>query len=161
MLGARMWFLFVILVIVLLLVFPRQVLPILVATAILLGAGGGWYWWQHRQLQAELDAVEVAVVYDPAECPAETPLLVTIVNGSTRNASNIQWQFSARRSGYRGELTGGWTVIHVLDQVLPAGQQYRQCYVAPRPNEHVVRRDADELANLTLSIRNKRVTFAE
>lgn len=156
-----MWFLFVLLVIVLLLVFPRQVLPILVTTALLLGGGGGWYWWQSHQLQVELDAVEVSVTYDSAECSAETPLLVTIVNGSTRNATNIEWQFSARRSGYRGELTGGWTSVHILDQVLPAGEEYRKCYPAPRPNEHVVRREADELANLELGIRNKRVAFAE
>jgi hypothetical protein len=161
LLGARMWVLFVLLVIVLLLVFPRQILPILVGAAVLLGGVGGWYFWDARQLAQYQEAVLVDVAYAPEDCSPARPLRLTIQNESPLTVARVQWQFSARRAGYRGELTGGWTTVYAVDEPLDEGQTYQQCYAAPQPTEHVVKRDSDELENLVLGIRDKQVTFVD
>ena len=155
-----MWILFVLLVVVLLLVFPRQVLPILAGAALLVGVGGGWHWWQERERKVFEEAVEMEVAYAPDTCSPAERLQLRIVNRAPRVLARVEWQFSARRAGYRGELTGGWTKTYVLEPMLAQGEEYLGCYAAPQPNEHVVRRAADELENLQLGIRNRRLTFA-
>lgn len=156
-----MWIILALIVIVLLFVFPRVTLPLL-AVAIVIGAfiGAGHYRERQRQLDDEA-AVVMAVRYDPVACSAGQPLRVDISNGSGRSIARIEWVFSARRPGYRGELTGSWLEEYGYDGPVGAGAALQLCFPAPAIDEYAVNRDADRPENLELGIRSRRIVFGQ
>jgi hypothetical protein len=154
-----MWIVLALIVVVLLFVFPRVILPVL-AVALIAGtiAGVGYFRERQRQLDSEA-AVAMVVRYDAAACSDQQPLSVVISNASERTIASIAWVFSARRQGYRGELTGPWLKEYRHDGPLAPGAQLQLCYPAPAIGEYAFSRDADRLENLALGIRSRRVLF--
>lgn len=156
----RMWFFLIVLVIVLLFVFPRKILPILTISVLLALSAGGYHYYSVQQESDKLEALEIGVQYAPDACSAARPLQVNIANHSALTVEAVSWVFSARRQGYRGELTGAWLQSHRIDGPLAPGASLSVCYPAPEPAEHAVRRDADRPENLVLGIRSHEVDFA-
>ena len=156
-----MWFLFTLAVVLLLFAFPRQMSVILAVGALIGSVAGGFYLWEKRKLTAQESAVEITVVYDAQQCDPAEPLLVTISNRSATAVVRTEWVFSARRPGYRGELTGGWLKAYASDKVIAPGQQQKACYPAPKPGQHAVQRTSDDPAMLELGIRSRQISFAE
>jgi hypothetical protein len=156
-----MWFLFTLAVVLLLFAFPRQMSVILAIGALIGTVAGGFYLWEKRKLTAQESAVEITVVYDPEQCGPAAPLLVTIDNRSGTAVARAEWVFSARRPGYRGELTGGWLKAYASDNEIAPGQQQTVCCPAPKPGQHAVQRTSDDPAMLDLGIRSRQISFAE
>jgi hypothetical protein len=156
-----MWFLFTLAVVLLLFAFPRQMSVVLAVGALIGAVLGGYYLWEKRKFTAEESAVEMTVVYDAQQCDEAEPLLVTISNRSSTAVARVEWVFSARRPGYRGELTGGWLKAYASDKLIAPGQQRKICYPAPKPGQHAVQRKTDDPAMLELGIRSRQISFVE
>jgi hypothetical protein len=156
-----MWFLFTLAVVLLLFAFPRQMSIVLALSALVGGVIGGYFLWQQQQLAAEEDAVEISVGYDLDQCDRAKPLRVTIVNGSKRLVERVEWVFSARRPGYRSELTGDWLAVYSTDEAIAAGQQLVICHAAPQLGQHAVQRETDDPSRLELGIRSRKIQFAD
>lgn len=155
-----MWVLLAVLLVLLLFAFPRKMSVVLAVT---LGVGvisGVFYNVQQRELVAHRKAVKLEVRYDIVACTASRPLLVSIHNLSPLTVSRIEWVFSARRPGYRGELTGPWLNTYSLDGPFAAGAQQSHCYAAPQPGEHALKRESDDPKNLEIGIRSRQISFA-
>lgn len=156
-----MWFLFVLAVVVLLFLFPRQMSVVLGAAAVIGVVIGIWYYLKHKQYAQEEAAVQISVLYDPRQCSPEQPLLVTIRNQASLPVVGVEWVFSARRPGYRSELTGDWLRVFSIEEVIAPGQARESCHPVPQKSVHVVQRSADDPANLQIGIRSRQVRFAE
>ena len=154
-----MWFLFALGVVVLLFMFPRPMLGVLGVGAVVGLIIGGLLYRESRLLANREEAVSVTVYYGPGECSVREPLVVDILNGSSATLSKISWVFSAKRAGYRGELTGGWLKEYSFDEELPPGGSRRVCYPPPDLGVYAANREADKVENLSLGIRSKRVSF--
>ena len=158
--GMNMWFLFTLLVVILLFLFPRPMAIVLGVGAVVGAVAGGFYYFQTRDMAAQLKAVDVAVAYDPAQCTETEPLLITVSNGSDYTVSRVDWVFSARRPGYRSEMTGAWLKPQMMEESVAPGSQWVGCYRAPTPPAHAVQRQADHPSNLLIGIRERQVSFA-
>ncbi len=155
-----MWFLFTFAVVALLFMFPRQMVRILAASAVVGLAIGGYFYWEKHQMDGQRGAVSVTVNYDGESCSEAEPLLVTIVNGSSYPIARVDWVFSARRPGTRAELTGGWLQRYSSEQKISPGQQFTGCYPAPRPGKHATRNLGNDPSQLELGIRSRTIVFA-
>jgi hypothetical protein len=160
LLGTRMWILFVVVTLILLLIFPRRILPIVVAAVLFAGGLGGYIYWSELALRKRQDLVVVSVQYAPSACSNEQPLQVQVQNNSELTVVRVQWVFSARRPGYRGELTGAWQKVYATDEALAPGDAYIGCFAAPLKGVHSVQRQSDSIENLELGIRSKELEFA-
>jgi hypothetical protein len=156
-----MWVLFVLAVVGLLFIFPRQMVRILGASAVVAAAVGGFFFWEKYQREQQVEAVQMSVSYDPVACSADKPLRVSVDNGAKYAVAQLKWVFSARRPGYRASLTGDWLNEHTAGEVIAAGEQWVGCYPAPQPRKHAAQRDTDDPAKLELGIRSRQVVFAE
>lgn len=156
-----MWFLFTLLVVILLFLFPKPMSVVLGVAAVVGAVVGLVYHFQSRDMAAQREAVELSVRYDPAQCPEHKPLLVSVSNQSDFVVQRLDWVFSARRPGYRSELTGDWLRPQSMAEEIPAGSVWTGCFAAPDPSEHTFQRQTDHPSKLEIGIRNSEITFAE
>lgn len=156
-----MWFLFTLLIIVLLFLFPKPMSIVLCVAAIVGAIGGLFYYFQHKSMKDELAAVELTVRYAPLECPEERPLLVEVNNRSSLEVIQVDWVYSARRPGYRSEMTGEWLLPRTLRESVQPGSSFASCFTAPQPPAHASGRQADHPSHLDIGIRESTVLFGE
>jgi hypothetical protein len=84
--------------------FPRAAGYILLAAAVLLGGWALYEWIENRRTLAEEEKVTIAASFDPGACTAETPVLATAKNGSSRHILSIRFDISVKRRGYSNEI---------------------------------------------------------
>ena len=154
-----MWILFVLSVVILLFAFPRQMSVVLAVAAVVGAVAGAYYYFQQREAVRIESAVAITARHDLQQCPEESPLRVVIDNQSPETVERVDWVFSARRPGYRSELTGGWLKPFRSDESIEPGAEWSGCFPAPTPPEHVVKRKADDPANLEIGIRSHEIHF--
>lgn len=130
---------------VLLLRFPRIMLPIsgaVAALALVVAAVMGVRHWHNAN---QVDQLHTSVAYQPDQCEFGSPLRVLIENRSDRTATEIRWQLTATQPDYNTNLLD----ISVADasyqsnQALPPGQQWQGCYRVPRLRSGVQAADLD------------------
>lgn len=84
---------------ILLIRYPSKALPISLAALIGLGLVASWVLWQESRETRHLAHLELRLVYDPQDCPANRPLALTLKNGSTAALLELRWQIAAYRPG--------------------------------------------------------------
>lgn len=118
---------------VLLLRFPRPMLPIsaaLLALALLVAAVLGIRYWHASNLT---DQLQTSAAYQPERCDFGKPLRVVIDNRSARTATQIRWQLTATQPGFNTNLLdiSITEAIYHTDQALAPGEQWQGCYSVP------------------------------
>jgi hypothetical protein len=109
--------------------FPRAAGYILLAAVILLGGWALYEWLDNRRNLAEEEKVTIAVSFNTAACPAETPVLARVVNGSSRFIQSVRFDIAVKRRGYSNEI--GRLSRLLDDQPMAAGAESRFCYALP------------------------------
>ncbi|WP_079200938.1 multidrug transporter [Pseudomonas sp. CC6-YY-74] len=84
---------------VLLIRYPSKALPISLAALIGLGLVASWVLWQESREMRHLAHMQLRLVYDPQNCPANRPLALTLKNGSDAALLELQWEIAANRPG--------------------------------------------------------------
>ena len=84
---------------ILLIRYPSKALPISLAALIGLGLVASWVLWQESRETRHLAHLQLRLVYDPQDCPANRPLALTLKNGSTAALLELRWQIAAYRPG--------------------------------------------------------------
>jgi hypothetical protein len=123
------WLVAVLVFLVPLVFFPRAAGYILLAAVVLLG---GWALYEsmaNRRTLAEEDKVTIAASFDPAACPAETPVLAKVSNGSSRFVQSVRFDIAVKRRGYSNEI--GRLSRLLDDQPMAVGTESRNCYALP------------------------------
>ncbi|MGE0239270.1 MAG: hypothetical protein AB7F09_13330 [Parvibaculaceae bacterium] len=131
--------------------FPRAAAYILLAAVVLLGGWALYEWMENRRSLAEEEKVTVAASFDPAACPAETPVLAKVLNGSSRFVQSVRFDIAVKRRGYSNEI--GRLSRLLDDQPMAAGAESQYCYALPVLIPPVEPRE------LEFSIPQKFVTF--
>ncbi|WP_324733462.1 multidrug transporter [Pseudomonas paeninsulae] len=84
---------------VLLIRYPSKALPISLAALIGLGLVASWVLWQESREMRHLAHMQLRLVYDPQNCPANRPLALTLKNGSDAALLELHWKIAANRPG--------------------------------------------------------------
>ena len=84
---------------VLLIRYPSKALPISLAALIGLGLVASWVLWQESRETRHLAHLQLRLVYDSQNCPANRPLALTLKNGSSAALLELRWQIAAYRPG--------------------------------------------------------------
>jgi len=83
----------------LLLRYPRKALPVsLAALAGLAIVAASVAWLDNREAE-QLARLELRLVYDPAQCPADRPLQLTLLNGNDVPLTELAWRIAAYAPG--------------------------------------------------------------
>lgn len=120
--------------VVLLLRFPRIMLPVSGAVAALALVAAAIFGVRHWYSGNLADQLHTSAAYQPEQCEFGKPLRIVIDNRSDRTATNIRWQLVATQPEYNTNLLD----ISVTDatyqtsQALPSGEQWQGCYRVPR-----------------------------
>jgi hypothetical protein len=123
------WLIAAVVFLVPLVFFPRAAGYILAAAAILLGGWALFEWIDNQRTLAEEEKVLIAASFDPAACPADTPVLATTKNGSSRPVLSVRFDISVKRQGYSNEI--GRLSRLLDDQPIAPGAESRYCYALP------------------------------
>lgn len=118
---------------ILLVRFPRVMLPtsgIVIVIALLLAAAVGVWQWRHER---QVNRLEITVRYLPEACEFGKPIQVSINNASSHTTRQVSWQLSATQPNYNTNLldVGITASTYHMNQPLPVGEQWLQCYSAP------------------------------
>ncbi|WP_172147702.1 multidrug transporter [Pseudomonas tumuqii] len=84
---------------ILLIRYPSKALPISLVALIGLGLVASWVLWQESRETRHLAHLQLRLVYDPQNCPANRPLALTLQNGSSAALLELRWQIAAYRPG--------------------------------------------------------------
>lgn len=123
-----LWLIVFAAVLVLLLrLWPKGLWLVLVCAALLAAV----VLFRQKQAAEELASVDMGVAYDAALCPAERPLLVTIVNNGDTPLDRVLFSVQARRPGYSGELTPYTYRQYDSTRILEPGDSHSACYRIP------------------------------
>lgn len=118
-------------VLLLLCIFPRQMIAIgAVVTVLALFIAGYWF-FEDRSAKRDQVAVVIGVEYSTSgDCGRDYPLRVSIVNLSDKVVERAQWQFVARLSGHSSNLVQRESFIH-SDRILRPGESAVLCFSLP------------------------------
>lgn len=109
--------------------FPRAAGYILAAAAVVLGGWALYEWVENRRTLAEEEKVAIMASFDPSACPAETPVLAIISNGSSRPVQSVTFDIAVRRRGFAREI--GRLSRLVDDRPVAPGAESRSCHALP------------------------------
>lgn len=123
------WLLAALVFLVPLVFFPRAAAYILLAAVILLGGWALYEWMENRRTLAEEEKVEIVARFDPAKCPAPTPVLAEVVNGASRSVLSVRFDIAVKRQGYSNEI--GRLSRLLDDQPMDPGARSHYCYSLP------------------------------
>jgi|TARA_R110001583_G_scaffold167075_1_gene319894 hypothetical protein len=122
--------------IILLFAFPKQV-GILIAV-IVIGSGATYLYFeeQDKQRERQIDAVTITITFDKKSCSQEFPLLVSIINGSKNIVEKISWNIGAHKRGHSNNVvdygySSEYSTPYSSDKILNSGQRFSVCYKTP------------------------------
>ena len=126
--DARMWWLALALVLLLIVfVKPRAVWAIL-ALAVLVCAAGALHYFRQEDRKG---AIAVEAAYAPGLCPGDRPMRVSIHNGADVALERVQFSIHARRPGFSTVITPYTYKQNVSDKILEPGERFEGCYPLP------------------------------
>lgn len=123
------WLVAAIVFLVPLIFFPRAAGYILGAAAVILAGWAVYEWMDNARTLAEEEKVTIAAGFDPAACPAATPVLARASNGSSREVLSVRFDIAVKRRGYSNEI--GRLSRLLDDQPMPPGAGTQFCYPLP------------------------------
>ena len=122
--------------IILLIVFPKQV-GILIG-AVVAGIAGIYLYIQAEEdrKQKQRDAVVISVAYDTKACSEEYPLHVSVRNGSKKVVNKVSWSIGAYRQGHSNNVvdygySSEYSTPYSSDKILNPRQGFGLCYKTP------------------------------
>ena len=149
----------VIIGVILLIIFPKQVLSIIGILVLAIVAIIFYSQEQENQRQRAKDRVQVSIKYDTEKCSAEFPLLVVIQNTGNKTVNKVSWNFAAYKPGYSsnvvsyGTSSSSWDTPYSTDKILKKGEVNRLCYRVPSLKGY------HDPAKLNYKITNKSIAF--
>ncbi|MEB0207040.1 multidrug transporter [Pseudomonas sp. CCC3.1] len=84
---------------VLLLRYPGKALPVSLAAVIGLAIVAASVAWLDKREAEQLARLELRIVYDPAHCPADRPLQLTLTNHNKVPLTELGWRIAAYAPG--------------------------------------------------------------
>jgi len=122
--------------IILLFVFPKQVGVLLGVITVGCGVIYLYFEAENRERQKQIDAVTVAVSFSQGSCTSEFPIFVKIKNGSRSVVEKVSWNLSAHKNGYSSNVidygnSGRYSTPYSSDKILNSGQSFSVCYRVP------------------------------
>ncbi|MCU1728441.1 multidrug transporter [Pseudomonas sp. 7P_10.2_Bac1] len=84
---------------VLLLRYPRKALPVSLAAVIGLALVAAFVAWQDNREADQLARLDLRIVYDPTQCPADRPLQLTLSNHNDVPLTELAWRIAAYAPG--------------------------------------------------------------
>jgi len=123
--------------ILLLFAFPRQMLA-LIGCFVLIVAGLIYFiYYQDSQRQKERDLVQLTIKYDEKKCGNKFPLIITVENLGKKIVNRISWNIAAYRPGYSSNVIkygyGSYSSNspYSTDKILKPGEMITFCYQVP------------------------------
>jgi len=123
------WLIAVVVFLIPLIFFPRVAVYILLAAVLLLG---GWAFYEsvdNSWTLAEGEKVTISIGFDPATCPATTPVLARVNNASKWAVRTVTFDIAVKRRGYSNEI--GRLSRLLDDEAMPPGGLSHYCYALP------------------------------
>jgi hypothetical protein len=122
--------------IVLLFAFPKQVGILIGVIVLCAGAAYLYFEEQDKQRERQRDAVAITITFDTQSCSKEFPLLVSIINGSKNIVEKISWNIGAYKKGYSNNVidygySSESSMPYSSDKILNSGQRLSVCYKTP------------------------------
>jgi len=127
----------VIIGVILLIMFPKQIGVLIAVLLVLLGAIFLYIKLDQDAKKAEKDAVSIEITYGSPACAKEYPLAVNFKNGSKKTVSRIKWNVAAYKPGYSGNVaiygsySSSYDTPYESDRILEPNQSFGLCYTAP------------------------------
>ena len=130
------WVAVVLGVILLIGMFPKQMLGILGVLVLLIATVFLYFQGQADERQREKDSVQVSVKYDEETCNEEFPLFVAVRNTGYNPVNKVSWNLAAYRPGYSSNVISygtdfSWDTPYYTDKILNTGEEIRLCYKVP------------------------------
>jgi hypothetical protein len=145
--------------IILLFVFPKQMGMII--GLVVVGIGGAYFYFEEeaKERKRQRNSVIINISYDLNACSTGYPLHVTINNQSKKRVDKVSWNVGAFRPGYSNNIvdygySGEYDTPYSSDKILNSGQGSGSCYTAP-----AIEGDHDPKI-LSWSVIHKRVEFS-
>jgi len=145
--------------VILLIIFPKQILAILGVLVLAVAAIFFYSQEQENKRQREKDRVQVSVKYDKKNCSEEYPLLIVIRNTGYKPVNKVSWNIAAYRPGYSsnvvsyGTYSSSWNAPYSTDKILKKDETNWLCYKVPTIQGKL------DPATLKYEITNKSVVF--
>ena len=122
--------------IIFLFVFPKQMGILILVTVVGIGATYLYLDAENNNRKKQRDAVTVTVRYDTKSCSKEFPLFVTIKNGSNKTVEKVSWNIGAYKQGYSNNVVdygyySEYSTLYSSDKILNSGQGHAVCYKVP------------------------------
>ena len=118
---------------VLLLRYPRKAFPVSLAALVGLAIVAACVAWQDSREADQLARLDLRIVYDPAQCPADRPLQLTLTNSNDVPLSELSWRIAAYAPGDTVNLADNqYTAPHYRGPgELQAGTSWQDCLPMP------------------------------
>jgi hypothetical protein len=123
--------------IILLFVFPKQVGGLIVVAILGLGAFYLYLQADENARKKQQDSVTVSVLYNLKACSKDYPLHVSIKNDSSKIVDKVSWNIGALKPGYSNNIVDyGYSIEYSTpfssDKILNPNQQHGLCYKVPK-----------------------------
>jgi len=122
--------------IILLFVFPKQV-GILIGVVVV-GCGATYLYFEaeENERKKQIEAVAVTVSFNTKSCSNEFPIYVRIKNGSKKIVEKVSWNIGAYKKGYSNNVvdygySSEYSTPYSSDKILNKGQSFGVCYKVP------------------------------
>ncbi|GGJ82693.1 multidrug transporter [Pseudomonas matsuisoli] len=118
---------------VLLLKYPAKALPVSLAALCALGIVAAVVAWQQTRLDHQLAGLDISLNVDTRQCPATTPLFVTVRNTQDAPLITLSWRTAAYFPGDRNDLAANdysrpqYSAPHAI----PPGEAWTTCLPVP------------------------------
>lgn len=147
--------------IILVFVFPKQMGILVAVVVIAIGAIYLYLYVDENNRKKQIEAVSISVAFNAEACSEEYPIAVNFKNGSKKTVEKIRWNIGAYRPGYSdnivnyGTYSGEYSTPYETDRILSPGQTFGLCYKAP-----LLKSGASQ-SEVTWTIVRKSINFAQ
>ena len=148
----------IIILIVLFFIFPKQMLYIgLGVVGLIIALWLVYIEAPERQKDALNKRVDVSVMHSLYSCNHDFPLLVTIINNSSKTITKVEWNISIYIPGHSTDISGFDHSYFSSDKILKPGVVLKSCYRLPPK----MKGNNQDLGSLRYVISSKYVYFKD
>jgi hypothetical protein len=144
-------------VLALFLIFPKRMLTLAGIFIAIIGVIAGYFFYEDWKNDKDEGAVTISITHSLEKCKEPYPLVISILNESSRVVSKVEWDIVVKKPGFSSDLTEEFSYReYSQDRILKPGEGWGICARVPKLN-----REIKDYSVLDYSIENKYVLFQE
>jgi hypothetical protein len=125
----------------------------------------GWAWIEATLKHRQEEKVILKTDVNEARCKGTAfPLLITILNGSSKTILEVSMGLSAREPGYSTDLVDYLSDTYTSDRIIPSNEGWSVCYKFPKLKDEDRWKTPDDVIDKTKlewSIKRNWIRFEE